>query len=77
VKAKRKGTRNEHRTMEMLEAAGYSCTRAAGRLGLFAGSPRTSFEIVSTDFSVPVGETDTAQKYKRLTSQRMRTSPCE
>jgi hypothetical protein len=35
VKAKRKGTRNEHRTMALLEAAGYSCTRAAGSLGLF------------------------------------------
>lgn len=35
VKTKRKGTRNEHRTMALLEAAGYSCTRAAGSLGLF------------------------------------------
>ena len=35
MKAKRKGTRNEHRTMQLLEAAGYSCTRAAGSLGLF------------------------------------------
>ena len=35
MKAKRNGTRNEHRTMALLEAAGYSCTRAAGSLGLF------------------------------------------
>jgi hypothetical protein len=26
---KTKGTRNEHRTMRLLEAAGYACTRAA------------------------------------------------
>lgn len=31
--SKRKGTRNEHRTMRLLEALGYSCTRAAASLG--------------------------------------------
>lgn len=31
--AKRKGTRNEHRTMRRLELLGYSCTRAAASLG--------------------------------------------
>ena len=31
--AKRKGTRNEHRSMRLLEAAGYSVTRAAALLG--------------------------------------------
>jgi len=35
MKAKRKGTRNEHRTMELLKAAGYSCTRSGGSLGAF------------------------------------------
>lgn len=30
---KAKGTRNEHRTIQLLEAAGYSCTRAAASLG--------------------------------------------
>lgn len=30
---KRKGTRNEHRSMAILEAAGYRCTRSAGSLG--------------------------------------------
>jgi hypothetical protein len=30
---KAKGTRNEHRSMRLLEAAGYSCTRAAAALG--------------------------------------------
>jgi len=33
VNAKGKGTRNEHRTMRLLEAAGYACTRAAASLG--------------------------------------------
>jgi len=33
MNAKRKGTCNEHRSMALLEAAGYSCTRAAASLG--------------------------------------------
>jgi len=33
MNAKRKGTRNEHRSMQFLEAAGYACTRAAASLG--------------------------------------------
>ncbi|MGH9404382.1 MAG: hypothetical protein ACRD3D_00940 [Terriglobia bacterium] len=33
MNAKAKGTRNEHRTMRLLESAGYSCTRAAASLG--------------------------------------------
>lgn len=33
--AKRKGSRNEHRCMKILEAAGYACTRAAASLGVF------------------------------------------
>lgn len=33
MNAKRKGTRNEHRSMILLEAAGYRCTRAAASLG--------------------------------------------
>lgn len=30
---KAKGSRNEHRSMAILEAAGYRCTRSAGSLG--------------------------------------------
>lgn len=30
---KKKGTRNEHRSMALLEAAGYRCTRSAASLG--------------------------------------------
>jgi Holliday junction resolvase len=35
MNAKAKGNRQEHRTMKLLEAAGYSCTRAAASLGIF------------------------------------------
>ncbi len=35
MNAKAKGTRNEHRTIRLLEAAGYACTRAAASLGVF------------------------------------------
>jgi hypothetical protein len=35
VNAKAKGTRNEHRSIRLLEAAGYRCTRAAASLGAF------------------------------------------
>jgi len=33
MNAKGKGTRNEHRSMAILEAAGYHCTRSAASLG--------------------------------------------
>jgi Holliday junction resolvase-like predicted endonuclease len=33
MNTKRKGTRNEHRSMALLEAAGYRCTRSAASLG--------------------------------------------
>jgi len=35
VNAKRKGSRNEHRSIRLLEASGYACTRAAASLGVF------------------------------------------
>jgi hypothetical protein len=35
MNAKRKGNKNEHRSMELLEASGYNCTRAAASLGVF------------------------------------------
>jgi Holliday junction resolvase len=35
MNCKRKGTRNEHRSIKLLEAAGYACTRAAASLGVF------------------------------------------
>ena len=33
MNSKRKGTKNEHKSMAVLEAAGYLCTRAAASLG--------------------------------------------
>lgn len=33
MNAKAKGTRNEHRSIAVLEAAGYRCTRSAASLG--------------------------------------------
>ena len=33
MNAKRKGNRNEHRSMALLEASGYRCTRSAASLG--------------------------------------------
>jgi hypothetical protein len=35
MNAKRKGTRNEHKSIRILENAGYACTRAAASLGRF------------------------------------------
>lgn len=35
INRKAKGTRNEHRTMALLEAAGYACTRSGASLGVF------------------------------------------
>ena len=32
---KAKGTRNEHRSMRLLELAGYRCTRSGASLGVF------------------------------------------
>jgi hypothetical protein len=33
MNAKRKGTRNEHRSIALLESAGYRCSRSAASLG--------------------------------------------
>ena len=35
MNTKAKGTRAEHRSIAILEAAGYQCTRAAASLGVF------------------------------------------
>ena len=48
MNAKAKGNRNERRSMTLLEAAGYSCTRSAGSLGVFdvIGISGTDFVLV-------------------------------
>jgi Holliday junction resolvase len=47
--SKRKGTRNEHRSIALLEASGYHCTRSAGSLGdwdiVAIGSRRIPFSF--------------------------------
>lgn len=35
MNCKRKGTRNEHKTIKLLSAAGYECIRSAASLGPF------------------------------------------
>ncbi len=35
INTKKKGARNEHKSIRLLEAAGYACTRAAASLGTF------------------------------------------
>lgn len=35
MNSKKKGNRNEHRSMQLLEAAGYACSRSAASLGAF------------------------------------------
>ena len=45
MSAKAKGTRNEHRSMAVLESAGYQCTRAAASLGAW-----DVIGVGSTDF---------------------------
>jgi hypothetical protein len=44
MNTKAKGTRNEHRSIQVLEAAGYACTRAAASLGAW-----DIIEVGSTD----------------------------
>jgi Holliday junction resolvase len=35
MNCKRKGNRNEYKSIKLLEASGYACTRAAASLGVF------------------------------------------
>ena len=48
MNTKAKGTRNEHRSKALLEADGYTCTRAAASLGVFdlIGIGATDFVLV-------------------------------
>lgn len=50
MNAKAKGTRNEHRSMAVLEAAGYRCTRSAASLGAWdiVGIGSTDVVLVQT-----------------------------
>jgi len=48
MNAKAKGTRAEHRSIRLLEASGYACTRAAASLGVWdiIGVGSTDFALV-------------------------------
>jgi Holliday junction resolvase len=46
VNSKAKGSRNEHRSMAVLEAAGYACTRAAASLGAWDIIAIDSMDVV-------------------------------
>lgn len=46
MNAKRKGNRNEHKSMTLLEGQGYRCTRAAASLGLFDVIGVSSVDVV-------------------------------
>jgi hypothetical protein len=50
MNAKAKGTRNEHKSIALLEAAGYRCTRAAASLGCWdiIGVGSTDVVLVQT-----------------------------
>ena len=55
--SKRKGTRAEHRSRRLLEAAGFSVTRAAGSLGEFdlVGVNGSCFVLVQVKCNRPPG----------------------
>ncbi len=46
MNSKAKGTRNEHRSMQLLEAAGYACSRSAASLGAFDIIGISSVDVV-------------------------------
>ena len=50
MSAKSKGTRREHRSIALLESAGYRCTRAAGSLGPWdiVGIGPTDFVLIQS-----------------------------
>ena len=55
MNAKRKGTRNEHRSRRLLETAGYAVTRAAASLGAWdlIGVSGTDFVLVQVKSNRP------------------------
>jgi Holliday junction resolvase len=69
MKVKRKGSRNEHRTMALLEAAGYSCTRSGGSLGVF-----DVVGIGSTD--VVLAQVKTRDWPGAVEMERLQSFPC-
>jgi Holliday junction resolvase len=70
VNAKAKGTRAEHRSIRLLEAAGYACTRAAASLGVW-----DIIGVGSTDV-VPVQVKTRDTEYDRMVYNADRMLRC-
>lgn len=68
MNAKRKGTRNEHRTILALEAQGYKCSRAAGSLGAWDvmafGRQRVLLVQVKTNRPAPRKEMEALRQFE-------------
>lgn len=64
---KAKGNRQEYRTIELLETAGYACTRAAGSLGAWdvIGIGSTDFVLVQvkSNRNAPPHEREVLQNF--------------
>jgi hypothetical protein len=60
---KAKGTHNEHRSIRLLEAAGYACTRSGASLGVFdiIGIGATDFVLVQVKTRDWPGSVETEQ----------------
>ena len=69
MNTKRKGSRNEHRSITLLEAAGYRCTRAAASLGTFdiIGVGPTEILLVQCKSNRPPGKAE---------METLKTFPC-
>ena len=73
MNAKRKGSRAEHRSMKLLEASGYACTRAAASLGVFdiIGISSTDVVLVQVKSNRWPGTEETAD-IRHLSRRRTR-----
>ncbi len=72
MNAKRKGSRNEHKAIRMLENAGFHCTRAAGSLGLFdiVAVSRQGVRLiqVKSNRDAPAAEREAIQEFTGIPS---------
>ena len=71
MNAKRKGTRNERRSIALLEALGYRCTRAAASLGVW-----DIVAISATDIALCQVKTNTWPRQGGAMAEFKAPSPC-
>ena len=68
MSAKNKGSRNEHKAMKILEAAGYACCRSAASLGVFdviaIGPQGVRLVQVKTNRTAPPHEREAIKEFK-------------